>query len=154
MNTKKTIEQEIAAELQPKSKTFKHALALHERFAEAAAAHGANSPEARAAAARYGAFVSRTWRQYLVLVLTRACIEMAGAGPRATRERIRSWQVEVFGRAVARSALHEFAQEGPGARGAPLEIKEVVAAWAAQVYEQNASRLSAKCAALTGKARD
>jgi hypothetical protein len=114
---------------------LKGALRLKAHAAEAGATHGFGSPEARRAAAQYGAYVTRGWRSWLVRQLTRAVIDAAGLSGVTSRERVREWQRRVFGTSISSSDLDEYALPSAGDRGEPIAIAPLVEARAKAVYE-------------------
>jgi hypothetical protein len=144
------LEQKIKERL---NEDAKHAMQLYRRCCSARESFGVNSPEVKSVAARYGAFINRSWRQWLIMFLTSEALDQAGTRYCATRERVRAWQLATFGRAIARGSLHEFAQDGPGARGADIDIPDALSALLADIYERNAARLADYCANVTGKTK-
>lgn len=111
---------------------------------EAAAAHGAGSPEARGLRAQYGQAISRGWRAWLVELLT----EHAAAHPdQATRERVRSWQRSTFGHACSSQALARWARPGAGDRGADTWTTSELTAEARELYQVYAVAMGPAAAA-------
>jgi hypothetical protein len=108
------MDQRISASASPKGEDYeKAALALRNAMYQAEI-FGPSSIQARAAAARYGQFISRGWKCRLVAKLTDYALDGCDG---ATRERVRAWQRATFGRSVASRFLTKWAQPGAGSRG-------------------------------------
>lgn len=110
----------IEAQLRPGTAqaptVFDRVFRARDEVSSLAARDGSSSSETRSAAARYGQLATRGWQAWLMGVLTDFAITRPEA---ATRERVRAWQHEVFGRANASASLARWAQPGgAGARGA------------------------------------
>lgn len=110
------IEAQLAPGTLQAPTVFDRVLRAREEVDAVASRTGTSNSEARAAAARYGQLATRGWQSWLIGVLTDFAITRPEA---VTRERVRAWQHEVFGRAVASASLARWAQPGgAGARGA------------------------------------